>query len=276
MKTVVLLIGLLNFSPPEETIRINKSYSVDDPNKLLLMVNNVYGSIDVEPSTTGKVELALEIKVRANSQKLLDQAKKDLKLGEYFGQDSIIFYTKAPFIRDCDGPPPFKGGWWNDQPDYDFSYEYTLKVPANSNIYLKTVNDGEIGIKNMSGEISAKNVNGGLNIIGAKKLVQANTVNGDIDIEFASVPKESIDFKTVNGDFNLNFPSSLASKVYFDTMNGEMYSAFDYSDLSPLVEKSDKGSRFKISSKTGIEIGAGGPTLSFKSINGDVYLRKIN
>ena len=71
-----------------------------------------------------------------------------------------------------------------------------------------------------------------------------------------------------------NCRKNLNAKVYFDSMNGDMYSAFDYRKLSPKIEKSNRNGKFKIGTKTGVEIGEGGPELSFRSINGNVYLKR--
>jgi hypothetical protein len=54
----------------------------------------------------------------------------------------------------------------------------------------------------------------------------------------------------------------------------QLFTAFDYNNLRPKVEKSQEKGTFKIGSKTGVEIGSGGPELSFRSINGSVYLEK--
>ena len=274
MNLLILFITLINPGLKEATVTINKTYDVTSAEKLLVMINNVYGDVVVEPSPDGKVHVLLKIKIDARNETLLNQAKKDLKLGEYQGQDSLVFYTKAPFIRDCN-EPPFKGSWWNEGPDYSFSYEYKVQIPKMAMVSAKTINDGRVVVKNISGTVKATNVNGPVDIENAMDVIKASSVNGDITINFVKAPTESIDFHTVNGDFNLTLPKNFAAKVYFKSMNGEMYSSFDYKTLSPKVEvsKNKSGAKFKIGSKTGVEIGTGGPTLSFESINGNVYLK---
>ncbi|MEQ9229578.1 MAG: DUF4097 family beta strand repeat-containing protein [Cyclobacteriaceae bacterium] len=274
---MLLLLILLDSSPKEETIKISKTYDVTSAEHLQVIVQNVYGSVRVQPSTSGKVELELEIKIRANSDKLMALAKKELELGEYIEQDTLAFYTKAPWVQNCNGSP-YKGFNWNNGPDYQFSYEYVLKIPKTSMISANTVNDGEVIVENIQGEVKVGNVNGGVEVKNVYRLAGASTVNGDVKINFLRAPKEAINFRTVNGDFQLEFPKDFAATVYFDSMNGEMYSSFDYEDAKPKVETSNggKGAKYKISSKTGVIIGSGGPELNFSSINGNVYLRKQN
>ncbi len=274
MKLILLFITLINPTPKESTVTIKKTYDVQSPEMMFVMIKNVYGSVTVEPSNDSKVHLVLEIKIDASTDALLNQAKNDLKLGEYQAKDSLVFYTIAPFIRSYN-EPPFNGIRWDEHPDYSFTYEYRVQIPKNSKVYASTVNDGSVLVKNIAGKVKVSNVNGDVAIENAHEVSKASSVNGDVTISFVKPPKEAIDFYTVNGDFNLTFPKDLAAKVYFKSMNGEMYTSFDYKNLSPKVSvsKNSKGAKYKVGSKTGVEIGSGGPTLSFESINGNVYLK---
>jgi len=274
MNLFLLFITLINPTPREGTVTINRTYDVQSPERMLVMINNVYGSVVVEPSNDNKVHVLLKIEIDAPTEALLAQAKRDLKWGEYLGQDSLVFYTNAPFIRNCN-EPPFKGSWWNDGPDYSFTYEYKVQIPKNSMVYAKTVNEGSVLVKDITGKVRVANINGDVVVKNAYDIAKASSINGDITINFVKSPKDPIKFHTINGDFNLTFPKDFAAKVYFKSLNGEMYSSFDYKTLSPQVSstKNSKGTKYKVGSKTGVEIGSGGPTLTFDSINGNVYLK---
>lgn len=277
MKLLILMLTMLNCSPKEETVKISKNYEVASAERLQVIIKNVHGSVRVLPSSSGKVELDLEIKIQANSDKLMALAKRELELGEYIQNDTLAFYTKAPFVQNCDGPP-FRGFSWNNGPDYDFSYEYIVRIPKNSMVSASTVNNGTVIVENIQGEVNVGNVNGSVEVKNAHKIVGASSVNGDITINFVKAPIESIKFHTVNGDFNFVLPKDFAAQVFFDSMNGEMYTSFDYKDVSPKVEVSQnsKGAKYKVRSKTGVEIGSGGPEINFSSINGNVYLKREN
>src|ERR1700761_3609935 len=57
----------------------------------------------------------------------------------------------------------------------------TVKVPTNTTeLEASTVNDGNITIKDVSGQIEINNVNGWIHCDGAAGSVVANTVNGDV------------------------------------------------------------------------------------------------
>lgn len=273
MNYVILLMALIFPDLKEDKVEINKTYTLSNPGEMTVVINNINGDVVVETSNDNKVYLSLVIEMSADSDDLLAKAKRELELGELQTNDSLIFFTKAPFIKKCRWGR-FTGYDMQDQPKYNFKYQYKLKVPKNVTLEAKTINNGDVYVENVSGAVKACNVNGAVEIKNARKVLQASTVNGDVTINFLESPKESIDFNTVNGDFNFELPDDFSAKVYFDTMNGDMYTAFDYQSMSPKVEKSNEQGKFKIGTKTGVEIGAGGPELSFRSINGNVYLKK--
>ncbi len=273
MKLVLLLLTLTNPILKEDVIKISKTYEVDSSNDFIMVVDNIYGDIEIESTEGSNVYLELEIHISGRTDDLIEKAKKELELGERLVDDSLVFYTKAPFIRKC--------RWGNRSgytiprdPKYKFSYQYKLKVPKNIHVDARTVDNGDIELKNIDGAIYTNNVNGSIAIENGRDIREASTVNGDVTINFLENPTESVHFNTVNGDFKFELPKNFNAKIYFDSMNGNLYSAFDYKKLSPKLEKTERNGMFKIGSKTGVEIGSGGPEFSFKSINGNVYLKK--
>lgn len=269
MKTLLLLISLFNPTLKEDKIVINKEYTIESPKEMTIIIDNINGDVEVEASTDNRLYLTLEIQISGHTDTLVEQARRELKLGEFLTDDSLMFYTKAPFIKKC------KWGYdMRNQPKYAFKYQYKLRVPKQVTLEAKTVNKGDVIVKNIDGPVKACNVNGAVEVKNARIIRQASTVNGDVTINFLESPKEAIDFHTVNGDFHFKLPEDFSAQVYFDSMNGDLYSSFDYQKMSPQITKSEEEGRFKIGTKTGIEIGSNGPELSFKSINGNVYLRK--
>lgn len=271
MKLLILCFSLLNPELKEDRISISKSYEIDTPGEFTVMIDNIFGDVEVEPSNDNKVYLELEIVISGRTDALLEKAKKELELGEHRVDDSLVLFTEAPFIKKCRWGYDMRRG-----PDYKFKYQYKLKVPKSIGVFAKTVDRGDVLIKNIDGIVKASNVNGEVEIENARDVRKASTVNGDVTISLLEKPTESVDFNTVNGDFRFELPANFSAKIYFDSMNGDLYTAFDYKSLSPRVEKSEKNGTFKIGTKTGVEIGSGGPEFSFRSINGNVYLDKAN
>lgn len=273
MNLILILLTLINPDLKEDKVEIKKTYTIENPDQMAVVINNINGDVEVERSNDNNVYLTLTIEMSAGTDALLEKAKSELALGERFTDDSLIFFTKAPFIKECRWGN-YTGYDMQEHPKYSFKYQYKLKVPASVKLEAKTINNGDVFVKNIDGPIKACNVNGEVEIKNARQVLQASTVNGDVTINFLESPKIAIDFNTVNGDFNFELPDNFSAKVYFNSMHGDLYTSFDYQRMSPKVEKSESNGKFKIGTKTGVEIGSGGPELSFRSINGNVYLKK--
>lgn len=273
MNFLFLLITLINPTLKEENVVINKTYELENPKQMAIVIDNIYGDVEVESSNDSKVYLSVVIQMTANSEQLLTKAKNELQLGEKKTSDSLLFFTKAPFAKRCKWGN-YTGYDIKDEPKYQFKYQYKLKVPKDVMLEVKTINKGDVLIENIDGPVKACNVNGEVAIKNARQVLQASTVNGDVTISFLESPKESIDFNTVNGDFNFDLPQNFSAKVYFNSMHGDLYTSFDYKKMIPKIEKNEENGTYKIGTKTGVEIGSGGPELSFRNINGNVYLNK--
>ncbi|WP_421763685.1 DUF4097 family beta strand repeat-containing protein [Ekhidna sp.] len=256
MNLLFILIMLINPDLKEGKVEINKEYTIENPSQMAVIVNNINGDVEIEASGDNKVYLSLVIEMSAGTDELLAEAKSELELGELFAHDSLVFYTKAPFIK--------KYRWGNhtgydmhDYPKYAFKYQYKLKVPKAVSLEAKTINNGDVFVKDIDGPVKTCNVNGEVEIKNARQVLQASTVNGDVTINFLESPKNPVDFHTVNGDFNFELPENFSAKVYFNSMHGDLYTSFDYQRMSPKVEKSESNGKFKIGTKTGVEIGSG-------------------
>ena len=270
---VLLILLMLAPSPVrDETVRINKSYPIADAENMTVFIDNLNGDVVVESTAGNEVKLTLEIEISAKTEELMKTAKSQLKLGEWIDNDTLSFYTDAPFIKRT----KCGDGWryeTNKYPPYAFKYQYKVLVPRAVSLDLKTINGGQVLVKNVEGLIKASNVNGGLELLNVHELSSANAVNGDITIEFKKAPVQPIKFGTVNGDFNLTLPDDFAAQVFFESLNGDLYSSFDYEAIAPKLVKTEKNGTYKIESKAGIEIGSNGPELIFRTVNGSAYLK---
>ena len=269
MNTFLILLTLWNPALKKDRVLILKEYEIADPRNMTVIIDNINGDVEVSASNDQKVYLSLEIVISGYSDALVEKAKSELQLGQLLTDDSLTFFTKAPFIK--------KNQWgynMRDEPKYSFKYQYKVRVPKETSIEAKTINHGKVTVANVDGAISVGNINGAIEVKNARVIEEASTVNGDVTINFLEPPAKKTFFNTVNGDFHFTLPDSFSAQVYFDSMNGDLYTAFDFEKLAAKITRSEKEGTYKIGSKTGIEIGSGGPELSFKSINGNVYLRK--
>lgn len=154
-----------------------------------------------------------------------------------------------------------------------------IEVPADSSVVLSTVNDGEIAVTGLGGELELHNTNGGITVRDARGPVSANTVNGDVTIAFGrAVASAPMAFSTLNGDVDLTLPADAKFDVRLKSENGDIYSDFDVvlARKAPKVEEERGKGRYRVSITKELagKIGGGGPEIFLKTFNGDIVLRR--
>jgi hypothetical protein len=258
----------------EEKTDVRQTLKVADPDKpLSLTVDNLYGKIEVQGADVQEVELVALKTIRAKTPEKIAAAKKDVQLETSGAGNAVDIYVDGPFrcqIQDC------KGFRWRDW-GYEVQYDFTLRVPRRSDLTLKTVNDGDVTVRDVEGAFDVSNVNGRVRLDNIAGSGQAGTVNGPVVAAFAKAPSAACEFKTVNGEVDLTFPAGLAADFKFKTMHGEAFSDFAVTPLpvEPVEAKSRNG-RFvyKREGFTSVRVGKGGPEIRCRTLNGDILVRR--
>jgi DUF4097 and DUF4098 domain-containing protein YvlB len=156
----------------------------------------------------------------------------------------------------------------------------TIRVPqTGGDMKLKAVNDGEITVENVKGQLEIANVNGGIHVDGAAGSVVANTVNGDVIVTFRSVnPEAAMAFSSLNGNVDVSFPAVFKANMKLKSERGNVFTDFDFeaSQTQPQVHKTVEGHMQRISIDDWVfgKINGGGPEVMMKTMNGNVYVRR--
>lgn len=153
-----------------------------------------------------------------------------------------------------------------------------ILVPRNFSIEASTVNQGDIGVKNIDGELELSNVNGSITAESIRGAVVANTVNGDIRVQLKSVNENTpMAYSSLNGDIRVSMPENVAITVMMKSFQGDIYTDFDM-DLDVTEKTSERNRRgvYKVELNRSMrgKINGGGPEVSFKTHNGDIYIQK--
>ncbi|NGP88155.1 DUF4097 domain-containing protein [Aliifodinibius halophilus] len=160
------------------------------------------------------------------------------------------------------------------------SIDFEITVPRNFGLNLSTVNGGEILVNNVNGEMEISNVNGKVTLrnVGGSALI--NTVNGDIKATFSKVaPNSPMAFSNLNGDIDITFPADVKINAKMKSEWGEVFTDFEM-NIQRTDKKNIKSSAndgvYKVSVNNWIygAINGGGPEYLFKSMRGDIYIRK--
>ncbi len=161
---------------------------------------------------------------------------------------------------------------------WDRATNLEIKVPKNFSLKLGTVNQGNINVKGVSGEMEISNVNGEITLESVSGSALADTVNGDIKVGFVSVtPDVNMAFSSLNGDLDVTFPNSVKSDLKLKSEQGDIYTDFEMvTDKQKAVSKTDKSSStYKVQIEQWVrgQLNGGGPEMLFKTFNGDIIIR---
>lgn len=153
------------------------------------------------------------------------------------------------------------------------------RVPRHANVELNTINDGEIIVSNLIGNLELFNVNGPITARNIAGSVIAESVNDTIDIGFLSLDADNASsMESINGELILGIPDGVGVTTQLDTSQGEIFSDFEVevAAAEPLVEREegDDGVSIYIESVIIAKINGGGPVVRMKSLHGDITIRK--
>ena len=155
-----------------------------------------------------------------------------------------------------------------------------IRTPFQTSLRLSAVNGDLIEAAGVDGQHELSHTNGDIIATGLRGSVVADSTNGDIKIELVEVTAATpMSFTTFNGDIDLSLPAGTQADLRMQSGQGDIYTDFDVVTQPTQArvdrEERDKGFRVRIEREVRGKIGAGGAELRFKTINGDVYLRKI-
>jgi DUF4097 and DUF4098 domain-containing protein YvlB len=260
------------------TRTIEDSVAVAGERELVVIVDDVFGSIRVTAHDRDTVDLSAVETVRGKLQADLDRARAEVGLRTEHEPGRVAFRVRRLDGKD-NGDCPCRGNRWDD---YSVDYAIEIKVPRTAAVDLSTVNNGDIVVEGVQGNFDVHNVNGAVRLTGLRGSGEISTVNGTIDAAFDRAPVSATSFKTVNGKVDVTFPQNLAADLALETLHGEMLTDFDTQPVArtitnePSNEPTRNGGKRVYSSRgpSLVRVGRGGPTYSFKTVNGAIYIRK--
>ncbi|EDY85251.1 hypothetical protein VDG1235_4886 [Verrucomicrobiia bacterium DG1235] len=266
----------------DETISFTKEFTFDPNLKHReIVVDNISGSIDVEGYDGEIVKLEVKRLILARSESRLAVAQKEVWLDTREDGDAVIISVEGPFRGDS-GKVNYRGCRYYG---YTNQFDMRILVPKDTEIYLSTVNDGDLSIQGTSGKFDLKNVNGSISAKNVTGSGNASTINGPVSISFLNNPEDNCHFHSINGHIDIAFRPSLNADLFFKTMNGEVYSDFEVSGIPPSSAFANKkkdnhaidGVRtYRGQDSNGVRAGKGGPRISFETLNGNMIIKKVD
>ena len=209
---------------------------------------------------------------KARTKGRIQKAEEEVKLDITEEGNVIDIYVDGPFRHQHRDR-----GNWND-PGYLVHYDFEIKVPRKTNIYLKTATAGNIRVSNIEGEFRVRHADGEIvmrDIVGAGT---AKTAAGDVKVHFATNPVSDCFFKTVAGDIHAVFLENLSADFLLKVRYGDAFSDFPITYLpvqSSATEERKNGKYiYRNNASVGVRIGAGGPEIKMDTLTGDILINK--
>ncbi|MFO1498648.1 MAG: DUF4097 family beta strand repeat-containing protein [Verrucomicrobiota bacterium] len=162
----------------------------------------------------------------------------------------------------------------------DTPIDLIIQVPFKTSLNLVCLTNGAIRVENVDGEIEASNQRGPVTLTNVAGVVVADARNGKLLVQLNKVaPDKPMSFSTVNGDIDVTLPADIKAKIDLATQNGRIDSEFDAglppgkrNNAASLILNADENQLSLVHKVANIN--GGGAEISFKTVNGNVHIRK--
>jgi len=276
MKTNVSCIGLLALlasgaglaEPITEQQTSQHSYPVST-SAPRLYVRNIWGNVTVRAGTSREITVTLDERRSAPTQEQFDRSKERIRLNveaDGAGVSMVVgdrdeMSRRTDLCRGC-----------------RVEYQFEITAPPDAQIDVGTVTDGRVEVIGIRGVVTASNVNGPVAGTDLNNCAQIKSVNGALDLKFARAPGEDCAIETVNGRITVGLPANAGLNAVLNINHGDIESDFDAEPIALPAklarEENDDRFGYRLEQPAGVRLGAGGPTFTFASLNGDVRIRK--
>lgn len=274
IKATGLALLISNTCYAAERVEKSKTWTETFPvrsDKPSLRIDNIWGDVNVRPGKSGEILVTIAEHRVAPDRRRFERSLETLELSIEADDSGVDLYV-GHYDRDWRGRNNCRG--------CEVNYKFDVVVPVDTYLDVSTVNDGHIDIAGIKGNVSADNVNGSIAVAGMYNCDELNSVNGEVDLDFKKKPGENCNISTINGDITLKLPKDTGIDVAMDLFNGHMLTQLpvDPLTLPARVEHTEKNGRhqYRIEQHAGVRIGAGGPTFTISSMNGDIRIQKSN
>jgi DUF4097 and DUF4098 domain-containing protein YvlB len=160
--------------------------------------------------------------------------------------------------------------------------EVLVRVPRATNLKLECTNNGDMKVSNVTGDLELGNLNGNITVTGVSGSVLAHSLNGKVVTTFDRIaPDKPMSFSTLNGDIDVTLPVDTKGTLRVKSDNGETYTDFQVklqaNTTPPAVENNrSKDGKYRVRTERTMvgTINGGGPDMTFKTLNGNIFIRQ--
>jgi hypothetical protein len=160
--------------------------------------------------------------------------------------------------------------------DIGKTVDFDIKIPSGFSLKLKSLDNGNVDVFNISGEIEISNSNGSISLGNISGAAVLSSVYGNITASFREVnPGSLMIFTSFEGSISLAVPGTINANVKMKTDKGDIFSDF-------AIQPSKKQAVTRVGNNmvnssddwvTG-SINSGGAELLLRSYSGNITLKK--
>lgn len=266
---VALLASSVAFAAPVSEQKTSQHTYPVSSSAPRLFVRNIWGNVTVRASEAREITVTINEHRTAPTQALFEQSKELIRLDTQASADGV-----SMIVRDPDG----REGRVELCRDCRVEYQLEISAPPDAQVDVGTVTDGRVEVTGIRGLVSASNVNGPVAASELSNCDKIESVNGELDVQFARAPEADCTIETINGEITVGLPQGTGLDAIFSINHGDIESDFDVEPMTlpAKVEKRERDDRYgyRVVQPAGVRLGAGGPTFTFASLNGDVRIVK--
>ncbi|MEZ5402959.1 MAG: hypothetical protein R2729_24995 [Bryobacteraceae bacterium] len=159
--------------------------------------------------------------------------------------------------------------------------DLVVQAPVKTSLKLSVINSGNIRVEGVDGEIEANAINGGITLSDVSGSVVAHSLNGTLTASIKRAdPGKPMSFTSLNGKVDVTLPATIKADLKLKAGRGDVFSDFDVelAPSNPTVEQTGDATRGKYKVRTESmatgKINGGGQEITFKNMNGSIYIRK--
>jgi hypothetical protein len=240
-----------------------------------------------------KSEYKIKFSSTSNRKVVLHMDKCDIDIAGYDGDEVLISvtgeYTTTPPERAKGLKPLYQTGDDNTGLGLAVTQEnntitiskvtnrgepsYIVKVPRKITLVFEESNHHgrDINISGIEGNIQVNSKSSAIRLTNISGSVEASSIGGDINVEFARLSQENpSSFKVVGSTIDVVLPASTKADIRMKSISGEVYTDFD------LALNETKDGLRKVGGGHMVEgkANGGGVSLNLESIGSDIFIRK--
>ena len=275
MRLLVLSSFLVASSLAQQQDTIHRTFS----GAKSIEVDNVFGSIHAIASDGAAIEMDARRTVTGDNAEREEAARREVKLDITDPGGDVRVYVDGPFRCNCGDRRSFRdrnNTREHGRRGYKVVYDFELRVPRSTALYLSTVNEGQIRVEKTAGDFDVENINGGIEMDDIAGSGRVYALNGKVTVTYAKNPERSSYFGSLNGAVEVWFQPNLSADVRVKTFNGGIFTDFPVTYLPAAdgtTERKNGKFVYRSNDFQGIRIGSGGPEFKFENFNGEIRIR---